>query len=107
MTRGCRFIFAARGDRGELHVTNLVAPQHGHVLTVRRDRHETRESVPGASTFYYQLRAFVAAVRGTGQLLTTPEEAVANMCLIDQVYFAAGLQPRNSKQAVTARLRND
>lgn len=93
---------SAHGSRGELHVTNPVAPQLGSILTLRRGGRETRESVPGTSTFVYQLRAFVAAVRGEAPLLTNPAEAIVNMRLIDEVYLAAGLRPRGSDRPGTA-----
>lgn len=93
--------FVARGSRGKLRATNPVAPQRGHLLTVRRGGHETRESVAGASTFFYQLRAFADAIHGGRTLATNPEEAVANMRLIDQVYLAAGLKPRGANPPAT------
>lgn len=43
--------FSARGSRGELHVTNPVAPLLGHVLTLRRGGRETQESIPGRQHF--------------------------------------------------------
>src|SRR5262249_3186310 len=75
--------FRAVGSNGLLHVTNPVAPQIGHVLTIWHDVHESREFVPGASTFVYQLRAFAQAVRGGQSLTTGPDEALANMKLVD------------------------
>ncbi|HZC45825.1 MAG TPA: Gfo/Idh/MocA family oxidoreductase, partial [Candidatus Acidoferrum sp.] len=51
--------FMARGERGELHVTNPIAPHRGHQLTIKTAAGEKTETVPGDSTFTYQLRAFV------------------------------------------------
>ncbi len=86
--------FRAIGTDGEIHVTNPVAPQLGHVLTIRHGSHQIRKSVAGASTFVYQLRAFAAAIRGKCTLTSGPTEAIANMELIDRVYRVAGLKPR-------------
>jgi len=81
------------GDRGELKVINPYSPQAWHRLAVRtrlghRVEHLTREA-----TYDFQLKAFVAAVAG-GPVLTPPSEAVKNMALIDAIYRAAGLEPR-------------
>jgi len=86
--------FMARGDRGELRVINPIAPQRGHQLTVKTSAGEKNETVPGDSTFTYQLRAFVKAVRGEAKFPTDGREGVINMRVIDDVYRAAGLPPR-------------
>lgn len=86
--------FAARGARGELSVTNPVAPQQGHVLTIQTAAEKRSETIPGDSSFVHQLRAFAAAIRGEQPIVTGAIEAVANMRLIDEVYSAAGLSPR-------------
>jgi predicted dehydrogenase len=88
------------GERGTLHVMNLTGPQYYHRLVVRttdpatgaqRRRHER---VKGESTYVYQLRAFVAAVRRGAPYPTTPVDSVANMRVVDAAYRAAGLEPR-------------
>ncbi|MBF6571429.1 MAG: Gfo/Idh/MocA family oxidoreductase [Candidatus Binataceae bacterium] len=86
--------FAARGARGELSVTNPVAPQQGHVLTIQTAAEKSSETILGDSSFVHQLRAFAAAIRGEQPIVTDAIEAVANMRLIDEVYSAAGLSPR-------------
>jgi predicted dehydrogenase len=53
-----------------------------------------REYIQGASTYTYQLGAFVRAVREGVPVLTNAGDAVANMRVIDAVYAKAGLQPR-------------
>ncbi len=86
--------FIARGDRGELRVFNPIAPHRGHQLTVNTGSGEKTETVPGDSTFTYQLRAFVKAVRGEATFPTDGAEGIVNMRIIDDVYRAAGLPPR-------------
>jgi len=86
--------FSARGERGELKVTNPVGPHWGNQLTVRIGTDETSESVAGETTFTYQLSAFVRAVRGEAKFPTDGAEGVVNMQLIDDVYRAAGIPPR-------------
>jgi len=88
--------FSARGELGELKVTNPVGPHWGNQLTVKIGADETSESVPGETTFTYQLSAFVKAVRGEATFPTDAAEGVVNMQLIDDVYRAAGLPPRGA-----------
>lgn len=88
--------FSARGEQGELKVTNPVGPHWGNQLTVKIGADENTESVPGDPTFTYQLRAFVKAVRGEAKFPTDGAEGIINMRLIDDVYRAAGLPPRGT-----------
>ncbi len=88
-----RASFLARGERGELRVTNPIAPHRGHQLTVNSGGEKT-ETVPGDTTFTYQLRAFVKAVRGEARFPTDGAQGIINMRVIDDVYRAAGLPPR-------------
>ena len=83
-----------RGDRGELSVLNPIAPQFFHRLTVRTDAGRRSERVRGDASYVCQLRAFVAAVRSGTPVPTGPDDALANMRVIDAVYAKAGLQPR-------------
>ena len=86
--------FMARGERGEIRVTNPIAPQRGHQLIVKTGAGEKTETVPGDTTFTHQLRAFVKAVRGEAKFPTDGAEGIVNMRVIDDVYRAAGLPPR-------------
>jgi len=52
------------------------------------------EAVPGDSTFTYQLRAFVKAVRGGAAFPTDGAKGIVDMRVIEDVYRAAGLPPR-------------
>jgi predicted dehydrogenase len=88
--------FAAKGERGELLVTNPVAPHHGHQLALKTDGKVRMETVEGDTTYTHQLRAFVAAVRGEESMATTGSNGILNMRLIDEVYRAAGLTPRGT-----------
>ncbi len=54
----------------------------------------TTEKVKGDATYRYQLEAFTKAVREGGPVLTPPSDSIANMRVIDAVYRAAGLEPR-------------
>ncbi len=84
------------GDAGELSVFNFVAPHVFHRLSVRTAERRWHERVPGEPTYVCQLRAFAAAVRDGGEVLTPAADAVNTMRLIDAIYVAAGLRPRAS-----------
>jgi predicted dehydrogenase len=84
----------AVGDRGVMRVLNYTAPQRYNRLTVAADGYTRRERVSGEPSYTYQLRAFAGAILHGEPVITTPEDAVANMTVIDAVYQAAGLPPR-------------
>jgi predicted dehydrogenase len=83
-----------RGDRGELRVLNPALPHVYHRLTVRTDRGWRSERLRGDTTYTHQLRAFAAAVCGGAPVPTGPDDAIANMQVIDAVYERAGMRPR-------------
>lgn len=83
------------GERGTMQVLNYVMPQMYHRLRVTVNGRTRHERVRGAATYELQLRAFVAAVNGRPSAnLTPPADSVVTMELIDEVYRAAGLEPR-------------
>jgi predicted dehydrogenase len=82
------------GSRGELRVLNPIAPQYYHRLEVRRDGWRRVEWFDRRPSYAYQLDAFTDAVLDGKPFPTTPEDAVANMSVIDAIYRAAGLPVR-------------
>ena len=82
------------GGAGRLDVINMQAPQIWNRVTIRTGGVRTHERVRGEPTYNYQLRAFQAAVAAGTAIPTSPPDAVANMRVIDDVYRAAGLEPR-------------
>jgi predicted dehydrogenase len=82
------------GDEGELKLLNPLGPQVWHRLTVRAKGSKRIERFERRSTYENQLDAFTAAVLRGGPVLTPPEDSIANMAVIDAVYAAAGLPPR-------------
>jgi predicted dehydrogenase len=75
-------------------VTNFIAPQDFNRLAVTIDGAKTTERVKGEASYDAQLRAFVAAVRDGGPVLTPPEDAIITMRVIDDIYRAAGMPLR-------------
>jgi predicted dehydrogenase len=83
------------GSRGTMEVLNPYLPQLGHRLVIRSDTRRAVEHVPRRpSTYARQLRAFTGAILRGDPVLTGPEDAVANMAVIDACYAAAGLPRR-------------
>ena len=88
------------GSLGTMKITNMTGPQYFHKVVVRTQDPRTgaksrrKEKVKGEATYWYQLKAFAAAVREGAPFPTTPSDSIANMRVIDAIYRAAGLQPR-------------
>ncbi len=85
-----------KGSEGELRVTSPFHPHFYHRVRVRSRQGARSERAPGETTYTYQLRAFVDAVRGGGSVPAAPTDAVANMRVIDAVYEKAGLRRRGT-----------
>ena len=82
------------GDEGRLNVFNMQMPQLWNRITIHTGGVRTHERVKGDATYTYQLRAFRAAVVDGAPVLTPPADSIATMRVIDDVYRAAGLEPR-------------
>jgi predicted dehydrogenase len=89
------------GERGRVHVHFPTRPELAWITTragsvpERKSGGTTRrERVRGEPTFWYQLQAFCGAVLRNEPILTGPADAVATMRVIDAVYEASGLGPR-------------
>jgi predicted dehydrogenase len=86
------------GSAAEMRVTNFMMPQAFHRLTIVHSGHKQRVRLPAApakrSTHAHQLDAFVSAILDGGPVLTPPQNAVANLTVIDAIYRAANLSPR-------------
>lgn len=82
------------GEHGELRWLSPAAPNLFPHLLVRSATGRRLEHFPRRPTYSYQLDAFAAAVLRGEPVRTTPEEAVENMSVIDEIYRAAGLPIR-------------
>ena len=83
------------GTGGTMEVLGPYVPQLAHRLIVRSDTRRAVEHVPRQpSTYASQLRAFTRAVLRGKPVLTGPDDAVANMTVIDACYAAARLPRR-------------
>ncbi len=85
------------GTNGTMTVINPLAPQHGASLEVTTGDTTVSHDVPTSTTYYHQLVAFRDAVATGTMPVTSGEDSVATMRLIDACYTAAGLEPRPSR----------
>jgi predicted dehydrogenase len=77
------------GERGVLHLDNLVFPAQGHSIATEIDRVPRRRTVAGEETYDHQLAAVVDALAIGQPLPTEGQDPVGNMRVIDAVYAAA------------------
>lgn len=78
------------GDKGRITLENPIAPHNGNMIIVDTDEMAYDETIAGATTYFYQLAHFVAAVENSETPLTGGDDAINNMQLIDSIYAAAG-----------------
>src|SRR5579859_2588966 len=84
----------ATGTLGEMSVFNPVAPQAYHRLTVKTAKGKRVEKLGNRPTYLYQLEAFTDACLRGKPFPTTADDGIVNMRVIDDIYRAAGMQPR-------------
>jgi predicted dehydrogenase len=82
------------GSKGEMRVSNPVAPQAFHKMTVLTPAGKRIERFDKRPTYSYQLDAFIAACETGAPLLTSARDGVGNMRVIDAIYRAAGMPLR-------------
>jgi len=82
------------GSLGSIEVTGLITPQQGNSIKVITAGAERQYTVPGHSTYYYQLQHVQDCLQGRATALTGGADAVSNMRLLDQIYQQAGLLSR-------------
>jgi predicted dehydrogenase len=82
------------GEHGELRWLSPAAPNLFPHLLVRSTGGRRVEHFSRRTTYAYQLDTFAAAVLRGEPVRTTPEEAVENKSVIDEIYRAAGLPIR-------------
>ena len=83
-----------RGSDGTLRIKDLLAPQNGITIDVESRAGSRSLPVPRTTTFHHQLIAFRDAVMASKPFPTTMESGWRIMGLIDDIYRAAGMEPR-------------
>jgi predicted dehydrogenase len=87
------------GDTGRIDILNATQPSLFHRFKVTTPSGKRREKIAGKATYWYQLKAFCAAVLRGEPTLTPPSESIANMQAIDAIYIGAGMEPRKGRLA--------
>jgi predicted dehydrogenase len=82
------------GSKGSLSIFNPLMPQAYHRFSVRVGGARRTEKFPKRASYAYQLDAFAAAVIRGEPVQTSAADAVETMTVIDEIYRAAGLPPR-------------
>lgn len=82
------------GERGSISIVNPVHPQNGGGLDVIVEGAARNYPPEKPATYDWQARAFARNVREDAPVLTTAREGAAIMQVIDDVYRAAGMNPR-------------
>ncbi|MDO7882572.1 Gfo/Idh/MocA family protein [Salinibacterium soli] len=82
------------GSAATMKVRIPYAPQTGGKISVTGEGVRLREKASSKASYTFQLEAFRDAVIAGGPVLTDAAAAVETMQTIDDVYRAAGMQPR-------------
>jgi len=82
------------GTDGSLRLRNPLMPHLFGRISVRSGARRWSEPAARSHTYDHQLDAFTAAVLDGAPFPTGPDDAVANLTVIDALYRAAGLEPR-------------
>lgn len=82
------------GTRGEAFLPDFLFQRSDDRVIVTSDAGERVEHRGSATSYTYQLQAFVDAVRHGAAYRTGADDAVATMSMIDDCYRAIGLGPR-------------
>lgn len=77
------------GAKGRIKAVNPLAPQLGHLLEVEGPEGSRRETFTRDTTYDFQLRAFVAAVRDGVAPPTSGVDSVAQMATLDAIKAAS------------------
>jgi predicted dehydrogenase len=89
-----RLGFRVEGTEGVLRVFNPLAPDRYHRLLLQNRSGRHVERVVRRPTYEFQLEAFADAILRGIKPVTGVHDAVANMDVVDAVYRAAGMEPR-------------
>ena len=82
------------GAAGTMELQMPYHPHWGGTLTVSTPAGTTSETGDARSSYSFMLEAFCAAVRAGGPVITDARWATATMRVVDEVYRAAGMAPR-------------
>jgi len=84
------------GSEGTMIAMNPLAPQNGASITIETDSGREVHEVDPSATYLHQLIAFRDAVASGVHPVTSGDDSIQNMEVIDAIYTAAGIGPRPS-----------
>ena len=84
------------GSEGTMIAMNPLAPQNGASITIETDSGREVLEVDSSATYLHQLVAFRDAVVSGVHPITSGDDSIQNMEVIDTIYTAAGIGPRPS-----------
>jgi predicted dehydrogenase len=82
------------GTTGEASIPDFLYQQYDDRILITSASGRRTEHCGDATSYTYQLQAFIDAVRDGAPYRTDADEAVATMSLVDSCYRAIGLEPR-------------
>ena len=82
------------GTTGEAFIPDLLYQKYDDRIIIETGSGTRTEHCGDATSYTYQLHAFIDAVREGSPYRTDADDAVATMSLIDSCYRALGLEPR-------------
>ena len=89
------------GSRGEALIPDFLYQRYDDRIVITSGDGERVERCGHATSYTYQLEAFISAVRDGAPYRTDADDAVATMSLIDECYRSLGLRPRPTYAALT------
>ena len=84
------------GSEGTMIAMNPLAPQNGASITIETDSGREVLEVDSSATYLHQLVAFRDAIANGVHPVTSGDDSIQNMEVIDAIYTAAGIGPRPS-----------
>jgi predicted dehydrogenase len=82
------------GSAGSALVLNPYHPSFGNLVLVKGRRGQRLEVIRGDNVYRAQLRSFAGVIAGTAANRSDPRDALGTMRVLDAIYHAAGLRPR-------------
>lgn len=84
------------GSEGTMIVMNPLAPQMGSSITVEREGTREVHKVDSSATYFHQLIAFHEAVTTGVPPVTSGDDSIQTMDVVDAIYDAAAIGPRRA-----------
>ncbi len=85
------------GTNANLEATSVIVPQWGATLKVTNHDGEIlleTKAIEGENSYARQLEHLVSALESGAPSILDAHQAVGTMKIVDDIYLAAGLQPR-------------